>query len=91
MNDNLSFYFCLSQLIASIMNAFQSILAALSKDALILLLLFSYAAFLLVQVFRYQTKGRAPYNLWFIKVPPWIVPSVICLVFSALLLLHPPC
>lgn len=91
MNDNLSFYFALSTFTASIMSSVHSILERLPKDVLISLLLFSYAAFLIAQVFRHKTKGHAPYNLWFIKVQPWVVPSLICVVFCALLLLHPPC
>lgn len=89
MNDNLSSCITLSTFAASIMSSAHSILDKLPKDALISIFLFSYAAFLIAQVFRYKTKGRAFYNLWFIKVPPWIPPSLIC--FCALLLLHPSC
>ena len=89
MNDNLSFCITLSTFAASIISSVYSMLENLPKDVLLSLLLFSYAAFLIAQVFRYKTKGRASYTLWFIKVPPWIVPSLIC--FCALLLLHPAC
>ena len=70
MNDNLSFCITLSTFAASIISSVYSMLENLPKDVLISLLLFSYAAFLIAQVFRYKTKGRASYTLWFIKVPP---------------------
>ncbi len=58
MNDNLSFCITLSTFAASIISSVYSMLENLPKDVLISLLLFSYAAFLIAQVFRYKTKGR---------------------------------
>lgn len=86
-NGNLSFYIAFSQFIASTINGFHSLLDKLSKDTLISAMLLSYAVFIIIQVFRCKTKGCAPYNIWFIKVPPWFIPSMVCISFVCLLLL----
>lgn len=68
-----------------------SLLDKLSKDTIISIVLFSHAIFMIIQVFRRKTKGCAPYNLWFIELPPWFIPSVVCICFVALLLLQTSC
>lgn len=89
MNANLGFCFVLSQITVLFIDFLCSMLEFLPKNVLISLLTFSYATFLVSQVFRYQTRGRAPYNLWNIRWPPWLLPTVICVVVSILLFLHP--
>jgi len=91
MDDNLSFCFSMSPVTAVAIRVLYSMLEDVPKDVLIYLLLFLCAAFLIAQIFRYRTKGRAPYNLWFIRVPPWCVPTMISVIFSALLFLGPSC
>lgn len=90
-NENLGFYITFSQFIASAINSFHSLLDKLSKDTIISIVLFSHAIFMIIQVFRRKTKGCAPYNLWFIELPPWFIPSVVCICFVALLLLQTSC
>ena len=91
MNDDLSFCFTLSTFSASILSSVHSILEVLPKDMLISLLLLSYAALLVVLVFRHRTKGCAPFNLWLLQIPAWVPHSLACIAFITLLLLHPPC
>ncbi len=91
MDDNLSFCFSMATVTAAAIRVFYSMLKDVPKDILIFLLLFSCATLLIARIFRYRTKGRAPYNLWFIRVPPWCVPTVISVIFSALLFLDPSC
>ena len=90
-NENLGFCITFSQFIASMIRIFYSLLDKLPKDTIIFLLLLSYAAFIITQFFRHQGKGCSSYNLWLIKVPPWVVPSIVCISFVALLLLQTSC
>lgn len=91
MDDNLSFCFSMAPVTAVTIRVFYSMLEDVPKDVLISLILFSCATFLIAQIFRHRTKGRAPYSLWFIHVPPWCVPTIISVIFSALLFLDPSC
>lgn len=87
MKDSLGFCFVLSQFTAAIIDAFRSLLVKLPQDVLIYILLFSYAEFLIVQIFRHETKGRAPFNLWFVEIPPWVAPSCFVAALTLLLIL----
>lgn len=89
-NQNLAFYFAFSQFTASAINSISpmldSIFEKLPRHTLINVILFSYAIGFIVWLFWHQDKGQAPFNLWGLKVPKWIVESLICICFSLLLL-----
>lgn len=87
MKENLGFYLALVNLILFVLTALRSLFEEMPKDVLITIFLFSFAVFLIVQIFYHETKGCAPYNLRFIKIPPWVVPSCICVALTAFSLL----
>lgn len=91
-NQNLGFYFALSQFTASAINSvspmIDSVLESLPRHTLVNAFLFSYAIAFIIWLFWYQDKGQAPFNLWGLKIPRWILSSLVCICFSALLLVQ---
>lgn len=91
-NQNLGFYFALSQFTASTINSISPMLDSffekIPRHTLVNAFLFSYAIAFIAWLFWRQDKGQAPYNLWGLSIPRWVISSFICICFSALLLLQ---
>lgn len=85
--DYLPYCITLSQYIVAAAGSVQHILMHLSQETLSYILLITYVVFFVALVFRFQTRGQISYKLWFISVPAWIPPTILCLLLAALLLL----
>ena len=90
--NQINFYLALSQFIASTINSISplldSVLEKLPRHIQASVVLYSYAIGLIVWLCRQQDKGQAPFNLWGHDIPRWLISSLICICFSALLLVQ---